>query len=157
MEAAGLKILMQGARAEEKFGNRAMRSVLEPKPALSFGLGLSRYFSASMDSSDGLAISLYTIASQSKVDMAIESMPAAPGLDGFAKANGYDRDGLALFGGEEYEIVCTIPRSRFAAASRAARANKVRLIQIGQVTEGSGNVLYRGRVVERKGYDHFAV
>lgn len=156
LQSAGLKILLHGARAAKQFEKKAMRSVLRPEPAIKFGLGMSRYFSASMDSSDGLAISLYTIASQSRADIVIESMPTERGLGEFARENGYDPEGLALFGGEEYEIVCTIPKSRISAVIRAAKASKVRLIQIGKVVEGSGSVLYRGKAIERKGYDHFA-
>ncbi|HZT35843.1 MAG TPA: thiamine-phosphate kinase [Nitrososphaera sp.] len=155
--ASGLKILMQGAAATDPFRRKAVESVLEPKPAQKFGLALSKYFSSSMDSSDGLAISLYTIASQSKgVDITVERLPQAEGLEGFAGANPLELQRLVFYGGEEYEIVATIPAKKIEDARAAAKKNGLVLNVIGRVTRGTGKVFYQSRPVENTGYDHFA-
>ena len=73
------------------FRKKAVKSVLEPCPRQRFGLALAKYFSSSIDSSDGLAVSLYELASQGEgVDITIYSIPVVSGLDKFAHDNNLD-------------------------------------------------------------------
>ena len=156
---AGLAILLQqkGITASSIFRKRAVKSVLEPHPRQSFGLVIARYSSASIDSSDGLAVSLYELASQSKgVDIIIYSIPAVQGLDKFARENSFDTDELVFHGGEEYEIVATISHTRIRQAQAAARKAGVSLRVIGRVQSGSGNVFVREKLLENRGYTHFS-
>src|SRR5688500_515430 len=126
---AGLAILLQdvnaitvGGSSSSSFRKHAVKSVLEPHPRQSFGLALARYFSSSIDSSDGLAVSLYELASQSEeVDIIIYSIPAIEGLDKFAEENSLDKHELVFHGGEEYEIVATISHTKIRQAEAAAR------------------------------------
>ncbi|MGH9988958.1 MAG: thiamine-phosphate kinase, partial [Nitrososphaera sp.] len=117
---AGLAILLQDANAitvSSSFRKRAVKSVLEPHPRQSFGLALAGYFSSSIDSSDGLAVSLYELASQSEgVDIIIYGIPAVEGLDKFAEENSLDKHELVFHGGEEYEIVATISHTKIRQA-----------------------------------------
>ncbi len=76
--AAGLKILIEGAKAGRNFKQRAITSVFRPNPQQKFGISLARYFSSSIDSSDGLATSLYELAAQSKVNFFITKIPTVP-------------------------------------------------------------------------------
>jgi thiamine-monophosphate kinase len=154
---AGLAILLQKAITHSSvFKKRAVKSVLEPHPRQSFGLVLARYSSASIDSSDGLAVSLYELASQSKgVDIIIYSIPAVHGLDKFARENSFDTDELVFHGGEEYEIVATISHTKIRQAQAAARKAGVSLRVIGGVQSGSGNVFVREKLLENRGYMHF--
>ena len=69
--AAVLKILIEGAKAGRNFKQRAITSVFRPNPQQKFGISLARYFSSSIDSSDGLARSLYEAVAQSKVNFFI--------------------------------------------------------------------------------------
>src|SRR5919199_2279064 len=118
---AGLAILLRNAiSASSVFRKQAIKSVLEPKPNQRFGLALARYFSSSIDSSDGLAISLYELAGQSGVDIIIDNIPAVEGLDKFAYKNGLDIYELVFHGGEEYEIVATIPQTKLRRADGGA-------------------------------------
>jgi thiamine-monophosphate kinase len=159
---AGLAILMQNAITVSSsndsitFRKHAVKSVLEPYPRQSFGLALARYFSSSIDSSDGLAVSLYELASQSEgVDIIIYSIPSVEGLDKFAQENSLDKDELVFHGGEEYEIVATISHTKIRQAEAAARKAGVSLHVIGRVQKGSGNVFARNRLLENRGYMHF--
>ena len=79
---AGLRILIDGAKAEPRFRKEAVSSVLLPRPRLELGLALSRYLSSSIDSSDGLAISLHTISEMSGVGIRLSELPYAKGLAG---------------------------------------------------------------------------
>ena len=156
---AGLAILLQDANAitvSSSFRKRAVNSVLEPHPRQSFGLALARYFSSSIDSSDGLAVSLYELASQSEgVEIIIYGIPAVEGLDKFAEENSLDKHELVFHGGEEYEIVATISHTKIRQAEAAARKAGVSLHVIGRVQRGSGNVFVRNKLLENRGYMHF--
>jgi thiamine-monophosphate kinase len=159
---AGLAILLQNAITVSSSGDsiafrrHAVKSVLEPYPRQSFGLALARYFSSSIDSSDGLAVSLYELASQSEgVDITICSIPSVDGLDKFAQENSLDKHELVFHGGEEYEIVATISHTKIRQAEAAARKAGVSLHVIGRVQKGSGNVFARNRLLENRGYMHF--
>jgi thiamine-monophosphate kinase len=157
---AGLAILLHNAitvgSGSSIFRKHAVKSVLEPYPRQSFGLALARYLSSSIDSSDGLAVSLYELASQSEgVDIIIYSIPSVEGLDKFAQQNSLDKHELVFHGGEEYEIVATISHTKIRQAEAAARKAGVSLHVIGRVQKGSGNVFARNRLLENRGYMHF--
>lgn len=152
---AGLAILMRNAVAAGAFRKQAAESILFPAPRQSFGLALAKYFSSSIDSSDGLAISLYELASKSKVDIAIDNIPVADGVEIFAQHNGLDSHDLVFYGGEEYEIVATIPKAKLKQAEAAARRTKVGLHVIGRVQRGAGGVFVGKKLLENRGYVHF--
>jgi thiamine-monophosphate kinase len=155
LPAGGLAILMRGAVAGGEFMRQAAESVLEPKPRQRFGITLAKYFSSSIDSSDGLAISLYQLASQSGVNIAVDNIPIAEGVEQFAQKNGIDPNELVFHGGEEYEIVATIPKSKLGQAASAAKKAGVVLHVIGRVHRGAGAVTVGKRLLENRGYVHF--
>ena len=152
---AGLEILMRDAKGAGAFRKYAVESVLEPKPRQRFGIALAKFFSSSIDSSDGLAISLYELAGQSGVNIVIDIVPAADGVEKFAQENGFDAHELVFHGGEEYEIVATIPKSRLNRAISAAKKSGIALHIIGRVKRGPGDVFVGKKLLENKGYAHF--
>src|SRR5438445_5140758 len=113
LSSAGLKILLEGAKAEPGFREVAVGRVLKPTPRLELGVAISRYLTASIDSSDGLATCLYSIAGMSQVGIALTRLPFGKGLEKFARMNGYSLEELVLYGGEEYEIVGTVGKRVF--------------------------------------------
>ena len=158
--SSGLKILTSRAKGYGKFKGNAISSVMKPKPAQKFGLSLAKFFSSSIDSSDGLSISLYELARQSKVDFVIDDIPSAKGVRDFARTNNLDYESLVFYGGEEYEIVATIPRGKLRDAESTARRLNLRLLIIGKVAKGSGKVFLvdtrtgRQSQLENRGYIH---
>ncbi|MGH9991653.1 MAG: thiamine-phosphate kinase [Nitrososphaera sp.] len=156
LPAAGLSILLHNARAAGTFRRHAIESVLDPIPRQRFGAALAKFFSSSIDSSDGLAISLYELAERGGVDIVIDSVPAARGLEDFARANNIDAGELVFHGGEEFEIVVTIPRSKLKRAESAAKKARVDLCIVGNVQRGKGRVFAGKRLLENRGYVHFS-
>ncbi len=156
LSAAGLAILLGGSRPAGAFERMAVKSVLEPAPRQRFGRVMARFLSSSIDSSDGLAISLYELARNSGIDIAVENIPTAEGLEKFATASNLDMNELIFHGGEEYEIVATIPRSKFALAQAAARKSRLGLYVIGSARHGSGRVSLGKTKLENRGYIHFS-
>ncbi len=141
---AGLRILSSGARAEERFAEKAKRSVLVPSPNLKVGLAIAPYLTSSMDSSDGLARSIHTLARESKVGFEVTALPVGHGVEKFADENGLDAEKLVLEGGEEYLIVGTVKNSRMKVAQEAAVRAGGELLEIGRATS-------RGRVELKMG------
>ncbi len=154
---AGLRILMDGAKAEPRFRKEAVSSVLKPRPRLALGLALSKCLSSSIDSSDGLAISLHTISEMSGVGIRLTELPYADGLEEFASLNSYSAEELALYGGEEYEIVGTVEKGRIREAKRKARSVGCELRVVGATVSPKtieGVSFPDGRKVRRDGWVH---
>ena len=155
---AGLSILIKNKKSSKKFGTKAKSAVLRPKCRLSFGLKNKKYFSSSMDSSDGLSTTLNEMSSQSKKKFIITSMPSENNVLEFAAANKLNPNDLILNGGEEYEIVATTNKSNLPKIRNYAKKHKINLYEIGYVTKGSG-VFYKrnGKLVriKDKGWQHF--
>ncbi|MDA4125248.1 MAG: thiamine-phosphate kinase [Thaumarchaeota archaeon] len=155
---AGLQILEEGARAESRFRKRVVRSVTDPSPNLAVGLALGKYLTSAMDSSDGLARSLHTLARAGGVGFEVDSLPIAEGVANFAKLNGLSADELVLGGGEEYVIVGTVAPAKLAAAEKAARQAGGKLLRIGRATSKKGKMVLkskgRWRRIEDAGWTH---
>ncbi|MGA7370707.1 MAG: thiamine-phosphate kinase [Nitrososphaeraceae archaeon] len=155
--AAGLKIALNNAMVKKQIKARYMSSVMLPKPRVKFGISLRKFLSSSIDSSDGLASSLCRLAIKSKVDFNVEWIPIAPGIDEFASKNGILSKKLVMYGGEEFEIVGTIPLGRLSRARQIATSKGLRLIEIGKVSSGTGKVFLTGKggipeELENRGY-----
>ena len=138
---AGLKILRGSATATTEFAEKARASVLDPTPSLKVGMALAPFLTSSMDSSDGLARSLHTLAAESRVGFEVTALPAAEGIQGFAGSNGLSTEELVLQGGEEYVIVGTVLKRDIARARAAARRAGGVLLEIGEAIPQSGQIM----------------
>jgi thiamine-monophosphate kinase len=157
--ASGLKILTRKVMINKKFKMKVVKTVLLPKPRLEFGMLLARYATSSMDSSDGLAITLHELCRQSKKKFAIRELPATSDVKEFARNNHRNLNELVLHGGEEYEIVATIPKHHLAIVRRLAKKAGCRLFVIGIVERGKGVFMIEGgkRIkIEKRGWTHLA-
>ncbi len=147
----GLNILL-GKYSVEELDHSLYREAMEefeyPSPNLHLYPPLVKKTrpTATIDSSDGLAASLYQVARASGVDIIIEDLPFHPMLGRL------DREIVlkaTLYGGEEYRGIFFLP------GARAAEAEKLGLIRIGRVVEGGGKVyLDDGSKVPEKGFRH---
>ncbi|HLE34870.1 MAG TPA: AIR synthase-related protein, partial [Nitrososphaerales archaeon] len=157
--ASGLKILIEKAKAGKKFRKKAIQAVLMPKSRSEFGLLLAKYATSSMDSSDGLAITLHELSKQSKKRFVVNELPATREIREFAQLNRYNLNELVLHGGEEYEIVATIPKRHLVKVKNLARKTRCKLFVLGTVEEGSGVFLIEEgqRIkIEKRGWEHLA-
>lgn len=159
--SAGIRILMEKLKADTKFREKAVSSVLYPQPRIRLGVSLvdNDLLSSSMDSSDGLAITLHELARRSGVGMNVDTLPLPEDLQDFSRVNKLDPYELALHGGEEYEIVATVPRDRLSAAMRVASRCRASLIRIGEVTSNERVRIRAGgkwRNIEDRGWTHLS-
>ncbi len=158
---AGLRMFLGGGKKEGEgrtFVRRAMRSFARPEPRLDFGVESGRYFSSSMDSSDGLAATLNEMSRQSRKRFVIDNIPSTRDLQKHVKSLGLDLDALVFEGGEEYEFVFTAPQNHMEAIMGNAARYKTPVIQIGHVTDGYDVFVSRGKDMSRlndSGWDHF--
>nr|AIF05646.1 thiamine-monophosphate kinase (thiL) [uncultured marine thaumarchaeote KM3_186_C08] len=154
---AGLSILLKNKKCSKKFGAKAKNAVFRPNCRLTFGLKNKNYFSAGMDSSDGLSSTLNEMSSQSKKKFVVTRMPSENDVFDFASSNGLNANDLIFNGGEEYEIVATASTSNLPRIKKYAKKHRIKLYEIGYVTKGSG-VFYKkdGKLIRIKdrGWQH---
>jgi thiamine-monophosphate kinase len=157
--ASGLKILMENFSAPANRG-ALIDSVLIPKARVKEGLALaeSNLATASIDSSDGLAWSLHELSRASNVGFHIDEIPIAHEVEMFAEINDLDPVELALYGGEEFELVVTIKPKLWKKAKKAVENAGGSLIKLGEATKENRLLLQKdGKLVSimALGWEHF--
>jgi thiamine-monophosphate kinase len=156
MAALGLRLHLCRSHIQKAIDKSALRAHLFPQPQCALGRFLSehRLASAMMDLSDGLSIDLRRLCDASGVGATLfaNQIPTPP-IPG-----GEDALGLALLGGEDYQLLFTVPAAKCAKIPR--HFGKIPLHCIGEVraSRGINLVTPGGRTVpvETHGYDHFA-
>ena len=155
--SAGLKIILDGYKTDQQAAKRFRRTIFRPNPRLDFGLKAAKYFSSSMDSSDGLAITLNDMSYQSKKKFVITSLPTGKDVIKFAHQNKISLENLVFCGGEEYEIVSTVHPRDLQKIRNLAKKMNIPLSEIGHVSNGKNVVLIdndRSKVIKRCGWTH---
>ncbi len=156
--SAGLNMLLGKRKGKENFVKKSIKSVVKPKPKLKFGIKNKKYFSSSMDSSDGLSTTLNEMSKQSKKKFVINNIPSMKDLEYYAKSQRFDLNTLIFHGGEEYEIVFTISSKYRQIIKKNARLLKTPIIEIGYVTSGKGVFIQKNNNYVRLkdlGWKHF--
>jgi thiamine-monophosphate kinase len=109
----------------------------KPEPRLDLAKTLRGRATSCMDLSDGISLDLSRLIKASGVGATLESIPVVRGstLD------------QALHGGEDYELVYTMPKRMKPAAGSH---------RVGVITEGPyGQIEFQAAALEQLGYDHF--
>lgn len=156
--SVGLDFLLGKRKESGKFAVKSIKSMINPKPKLKFGLKNKKYFSSSMDSSDGLSTTLNEMSKQSKKKFLINNMPVGNDLENYAKSHKLNLNSLVFHGGEEYEFVFTVSPKHKQIIIKNARSLKTPIIQIGQVTSGKGVFVKAEKdyvVLKDLGWKHF--
>src|SRR2546428_12463123 len=155
--SAGLKILTSKRKSDLAKYPSFIKAVRRPKARLAEGIVLakSRATTSSIDSSDGLAWSLHQIARASRVGISLHTIPVAAEVESYAKEHRLSALELALYGGEEYELVVTIEPQSFNKLKR--RVPSLKKIGIVEKKRFGVAAQIRGRqvTVEARGWQHF--
>ena len=157
--SVGLKIILGKHKAKVKFSKKALKSVTKPNTRLDFGIKNRKYFSSSMDSSDGLSTTLNEMSKQSNKKFIVNHIPATNDLQVFAKSQKLNLIDLIFHGGEEYEFAFTISQKDKQRIKKNAKLLKTPIIEIGQVTTGKGVFLHQNNnhmiCLKDLGWKHF--
>jgi len=132
---------------------------LLPRPRNVLAEALRAYASAAMDVSDGLVGDLAKLCRASGLAAAVD-VGAVPLSDAARAALSADAKLIEriLTGGDDYEIVLTLPVAKFGVLRAAAENTGVPLAKIGQVTSGQGvRFLREGKALSftQPSYSHF--
>jgi thiamine-monophosphate kinase len=176
--AEGLRLLAEGARLDEDGELVAagvwtessrpavvacLRAQLDPRPPLALARsvaerGIAR---AGMDLSDGLSLDLAEMCGRGGVGAVIEAgaVPVDPRAAGLERARGGDALGLALHGGEDYELLLAVEPGAVGEIGELARVWGVEVAAVGEFVEGEPALRLRDAQGERplapEGHDHF--
>jgi thiamine-monophosphate kinase len=154
--AAGLELLQRGRAVAPV--DALVRRCRYAEPRLALGRALRGVATAAMDVSDGLLGDLGKLCAASGVGarLELERLPVSGELA--ARHGAGDCERLVLAGGDDYELLFTLPDSA-AAAAEAALARVCAVHCIGRIEAQAGvRCLRDGRPVRTgiAGYDHFA-
>ena len=154
----GLNILLNNNKKKNNLIKKSLKSVTNPKPRLNYGLKNKKYFTSSMDSSDGLSTTLNEMSKQSKKKFIINKIPLNKDLEMYLKKQKIDLNSTVFHGGEEYEFVFTIPSKYKKIILKNSKLLKIPIIEIGYVTLGKGVYLEKKgeeTILKDSGWKHF--
>jgi len=164
--ALGLELLRGGAVARALANDAAATAMLAgryrvPQPRNALAAAIGDHATAAMDVSDGLAGDLAKLCAASNVSAAIDaaSVPLSAPVAALL-AQGAVGIETILAGGDDYEILCTVPDNRFASFAKAASAAGVPVTAIGSIIAGTAVPTFldaqgRGIELSRGSYSHF--
>ena len=164
--ALGLDVLRGGAAAVGLADHAAARDWLAsryrvPQPRNALALAVREHASAAMDVSDGLAGDLAKLCAASGVsaEIALLDIPHSPAAAALLARGAVGVEAL-IAGGDDYEILCTVPAGRADAFVQAAQGAGVAVTAIGQIVAGRAHPRFldgQGRelTLQRLSYSHF--
>ena len=164
--ALGLDVLKHGAVATALAGDAVARDLLVgryrvPQPRTALASAVRDHAHAAMDVSDGLAGDLTKLCRASGVSATIDvaRIPLSAAAASLV-AGGTVGIETIVSGGDDYEILCAIPKNRLETFSRAAGLAGIAVTAIGTVTAGKSvpkflDAAGRDIGLQRLSYSHF--
>jgi thiamine-monophosphate kinase len=149
--AAGFYCLINGIDDSNDF----IKSALEPVARVKEGEVLSRYASACMDVSDGLAFSLHEIARTSKKGFRVsgEKIPFDSGILRIGEISGIATDEIIFHKGGDFELLFTASKENFGKIEK-----EIDVTVIGEIIE-KGSIVSKDGIesdLDSRGYDSFS-
>jgi thiamine-monophosphate kinase len=152
---AGLMLLGKASARRVRPGlgsadqTRLIRKHRHPTPRMKLGQSLAsrRLATAMIDLSDGLSGDLAHICEESRVGALLDrtALPLSPTLRRFAALTGVSAESLALQGGEDYELLFTVPPRHEQAVQRVGRRLRVPVTRIGRIMPAPYGMKERNR------------
>ncbi|MET4800455.1 thiamine-phosphate kinase [Bradyrhizobium sp. LB11.1] len=164
--ALGLDVLAGGAVATALTSDPAAKEALisryrVPQPRNVLAQAVRDYATAAMDVSDGLAGDLTKLCAASGVSATVKaaSVPLSSAAAGLIACNAICVETL-LAGGDDYEVLCTVPPAQSDALITKGRAAGLAVTAIGTIVAGHERPRFldgQGQelVLKRLSYSHF--
>jgi thiamine-monophosphate kinase len=157
--AGGVRLLRGGSKFRKKAEQRLREAQMRPQPRVALGrAAVEGGLRCGIDVSDGLVQDLGHVATASGVGIRVDAA-RVPTSDALREVFPSEALGLAISGGEDYELILIGPRQ---AVESLLDASETRLTEIGEVYESDtprvAVVDEAGREIPlpRGGWDHFA-
>ncbi|KXB06418.1 hypothetical protein AKJ53_00325 [candidate division MSBL1 archaeon SCGC-AAA382F02] len=138
------------------------KALFEPTARLEEGriLSESGEVTSAIDVTDGLASNLWQISRESEVELTVnfENIPISKAAKEFAEENELNLDTIALYGGEDFELLFTARPEAWDDLKTKIQDLGTEISKIGEVTSGEGVQIKRGNELEEmpdRGYEHF--
>lgn len=132
-----------------------------PQPRNVLAAAIRKYAHAAMDVSDGLAGDLAKLCAASRVSATVQvtGIPFSDAAHTIMSLGAADPEAL-ITGGDDYEILCTLPESRWTDFESAAQSAGVDVTVIGRVKEGNAPPVFLDAsgapmALRRMSYSHF--
>jgi thiamine-monophosphate kinase len=137
--ALGLRVRRKEFDQRVPGAEHLLRRYMIPEPRLRLAPVLRRYASAALDVSDGLVGDFGHICKESGVTGTIEValVPMSPPAQRLVESQP-DAMHWVLTGGDDYEVLATVPEGSAEAFERDAKEAGVAVARIGHVAAGSG-------------------
>ncbi len=136
--ALGLRLRLTGG-APPAWGDDLLDRYLHPRPRLALARALRDHASGAMDVSDGfvgdLSKMMRASGTAAEVDLAAVPLSAAATRAVAADAAAFD---AAVTGGDDYEILASVPEAAAPSFEAAAAAAGVPVAAVGRVVAGAG-------------------
>ena len=161
--ALGLRVLKGQAGEELDTPSREflIQRYRVPQPRNALAVAIREHASAAMDVSDGLAGDLAKLCAASGVSASIDlaAIPLSASARALLAAGGIGNEAI-VSGGDDYEVVCTVPENRWDSFVAAATLANVQVTGIGRVEAGAAAPQFldaAGKPValKRLSYSHF--
>lgn len=166
--AAGLEVLMKklpldflGARG----GRATIERQLKPEPRVAAGriLATSGFVNSIIDISDGLASEVHHICESSQVGAQIwlDTIPISKQTSKIAELAGKSPYDLALYGGEDFELLFTCPFDKVDILKKRLKSEcQLPITVVGKVVKANSGVKLKAKngklqTLNAKGYEHF--
>jgi thiamine-monophosphate kinase len=158
--AGGLQLLLQPSiTATVEHRRHLLERFYRPAARVQLGRELRRVATAAMDVSDGLLTDLSKLCASSRVGarLNLEALPTSAALQ--AVFGDQPARQHTLFGGDDYELLFTMPRTRLAQVQDISSATGVLCTHIGEVTADHQVRCFlhdEPLAVQGAGFDHFS-
>jgi thiamine-monophosphate kinase len=167
---AGLQILQRQAKQKNRMAPQAHETFLtkrhlRPTPRLAIGqqLAKGRLAHAAIDVSDGLSGDIHHLCESSGVGVELwaSQLPLSRHCRTYAASHHLSPIELALAGGEDYELLFTVPPKHQPQMATLAKAFKTPMTCIGEIRPKSFGLKLKSegrtsRNIPRHSYDHFS-
>ena len=151
---AGLENILESKRVDLR--NQFTRSFVSPIARVELAKQLTKHVTSMIDISDGLYNEIKTLAKCSGKGFIIDSnkIPISTGLKKKYKHRSVE---IAFTGGEDYELLFTLPKGLDGWITKLSKKFSVKISKIGYCTSNKSIKLlnYHGEKLEQKTYDHF--
>ncbi len=153
--AAGLAHTQGKIHLPKPHAQYCTRRLNTPTPQIALGKILLEHATSCIDISDGLLADLGHILQRSNkgADINTEQFPFSPAL---LSLPAEQRGQYALYGGDDYELLFTLPAGKFEIVYREAQRHGILISAIGEISNKTNQLTVNEKqVTNTGGYNHF--